>query len=116
MEESLIISSKETGRALARLTHLVHHREAEIGIPLLQDLQDQQRALRKDVAGHLIITMEVVEVSSEKDILDPDRAPLLAAEAVGDNCFLHTSSSSPRSTTRCPKRRSRSPEYRNGDH
>ena len=105
MEESLI-ASKETDRALARSTRLlfqhqpwlVHHREAEIGIPLLQDLQDQQRAPRKDVAGHLIITMEVVEVSSEKDILDPDRAPLLAAEAVGDYCFLHTSSSSPRST------------------
>ena len=33
--------------------------------------------------------MEVVEVSSEKDILDPDRARLLAVEAVGDDCFLH---------------------------
>ena len=86
MEESLI-SWKETDRALARLTRLVHHREAEIDIPL-HHLQDQQLALRKDVAGHLIITMEVVEVSSEKDILDPDRAPLLAADAVGDNCFL----------------------------
>ena len=53
--------------------------------------------------------MEVVEVSSEKDILDPDRDPLLAAEAVGDNCFLYTSFSSPRSTTCSPTRRSRSP-------
>ena len=57
--------------------------------------------------------MEVVEVSSEKDILDPDRALLLAAEAVGDNCFLYTSFSSPRSTTCSMKRRSRSPDYRN---
>jgi hypothetical protein len=34
--------------------------------------------------------MEVVEVSSEKDILAPDRAPLLKAVAI-DDCFLvHT--------------------------
>ena len=58
-------------------------------VPLLH-LQDQQHALRKDVAGHMIIAMEVVEVSSGKDILDPDPAPLLKAVAV-DDCFLvHT--------------------------
>ena len=99
MEESLI-SSKETDRALTRLTpRLVHHREAEIGIPLLHlqhqgghiipKEKDQQHALRKDVAGHLIIAMEVVEVSSENDILDPDRAPLLAAVAVDDYFLAH---------------------------
>ena len=57
-------------------------------IPLLH-LQDQQYALRKDVAGHLNIAMEVVEVSSENDILDPDRAPMLAAVAVDDNFLGH---------------------------
>jgi len=57
-------------------------------IPLFH-LQDQQHALRKDVAGHLIIKMEVVEVSNEKDILDPDGAPLLAAVAVNDYFLVH---------------------------
>ena len=92
MEESLILS-KETDRALTRLTRLVHHQgephhREEIGIRL-PHLQDQQHALRKDVVGHLIIAMEVVEVSSGNDILDPDRALLLAAVAVDDYFLAH---------------------------
>jgi hypothetical protein len=39
----------------------------------------------------MIIAMEVVEVSSGNDILDPNPAPLLTAVAIDDNCFLvHT--------------------------